>query len=227
MASKMDIEMTKRGVDTCTRIIPLRVAQVRNFYAYGLSISPTLKAVPGPFQYKIDVPKNAESMTVYVQKTYGWGGGMGAYIRVGKEVGYDYVGPLYDHVKDTQVGSLTLSVGDTTGKAKLVPGATYYVLPLNTAHYTSVGSISITIKEKSVLPPDAAVPPPADSGAPIGDGATVPQTDTISLPNPLNPDDSANDRGCSCTVNGSGEGAGTGLALLLVLGVFLIRRKRP
>ncbi len=224
MASKMDVELKKRGVDTCTRIVPLQPAQARSFYIYGRSISPTLKAVPGPFQYKIEVPKTAESLTIYVQKTHGWGGGMGAYVRLNKEVGYDYVGPQYDHVKDTTAGSIVLSINDKTGKAKLVPGGTYYVLPLNTGNYTTVGGISVTIKDKPLVQPDLNVPA-ADAGAPPAtDGAGVPSTDSIVLPNPVDPGSETPGRGCSCEVSDTTDGAG--LALMLLLGLLVIRRRR-
>ena len=222
LAAAADAELKKRGVDTCTRIIPLKPPQKFSFYAYGLSIAPTLKAIPGPFQYKIDVPKDATSMTVAVQKTHGWGGGMGAYLRLNKPVGYDYYGPQYDHVKDSQSASITLSTTDTTGKLKLVPGITYYVLPLSTSNYTSGGAISVTITTDPIVKPDSMPTLPADAGLPPVADAVAPTTDSINLPNPINPD--TPDRGCTCEVNGGTDGAG--LSLLLLLGLLIIRRRR-
>jgi len=221
LAASLAAEMKKRGVDTCTRVIPLKPAQVRSFYAYGLSIAPSLKAVPGPFQYKIAVPAKATSMTIYVQKVYGYGGGMGAYIRVGKTVAYDYYGPIYDHVKDSNSAAITLSTSDTTGKLKLVPGSTYYVLPMSTSNYTSGGSVSVVISEEPIVKPDT-MPHLPDAGAtPLLDIAPV--TDSLSLPNPgVNPD--TPDRGCSCEVQGTTDGAG--LATLLLIGLLVVRRRK-
>ena len=224
LAAAADAELKKRGVDTCTRVLPLKPAQVRSFYAYGLSIAPSLKAIPGPFQYKIDVPAKATSMTVYVQKVYGYGGGMGAYLRVGKTVGYDYYGPQYDYVKDSQAAAITLSIADTTGKLKLVPGTSYYVLPLSTSNYTSGGSISVVITEEPIVKPDTMPTLPDAGVTPVADSAP-PTTDSISLPNPVNPDDGLPDRGCTCDVNGSTDGAGAGLVGLLLLALVATRRR--
>lgn len=219
MATKLAAELKTRGVDTCSRIVPLIPGASRSFYIYGLSISPTLKAIPGPLQYKIEVPKTAKSMTLYVQR--GYGSGMAAYVRVNKEVGYDYVGPQFDHIKDSVSGSLTLSTDDNTGKLKLIPGATYYVLPLNVGNYTTVGSVSVTIKDEPIQTPDMFAPTPDMGVPPALDSAVAPGTDSLMLPNPADPDQASG----SCSVSSDNDATGA-LSLLFVLGLLVIRRRR-
>lgn len=223
LAQQVDTLFKSRGLTTCTRIIPLIENQSRKSYIYGKSIAPSLPGVPGPFQYKIDVPQKAKTLTLYL-KGSSWGSQMGAYLRVGQTVGYDYVGPLYDHVMNSNVTSLTLDVKDT--KATLQPGKTYYVLPLNVSTNADMLVISFTtlsedpppVPDAQVLPPDAGTPAPDQTQAQL-DGPVV---------NPGQPLDPASEGGCSCTLNEPPHQVRSAWPLLLFgcLLLGLTRRRR-
>ena len=214
-------ELTKRGVDkNCTRIVPLAANQSRQGYIYGTSTLRGVSKVPGPLQYKLEVPADADELTLEVR---GYGSTIGAYIRKGSPVGYDFNGGLYDHVKETSASGIVLSTDDP--KNKLSPGSTYYVLPLNISLNTNMYVISFFTKQKQPLPPDMGAPEP-DMGAPVQPDQGVPQADTAVV-NPNDPDPSLADRsGCSCSTGAAPSDAPLGLVLLALGAVAILVRRQ-
>ena len=217
LEAKAAAEFKSRGLTTCSRLIPLTENLQRRGYIYGVGMSPGMAVFPFGYQYTLEVPKGAESLTLFV-KGYGYGGGgaIAAYVRSGKSVDYSYSGSTYDMIKSNTTDTLVI---DKDSKAPLVPGSTYYVLPLNAGKQTSMFMISYTVKLKGPPVPDLG---PPDTGVP---DQTPAQLDTYVASADANDESGLTDRtGCSCSVDAAA--AAPTLPLVLVLGVWLVLRRR-
>jgi len=217
LEAKAAAEFKSRGLPTCDRFIPLTENLQRQGYIYGVGSTPGMAIFPFGYQYKIEVPKDAEELTLFV-KGYGWGGGgsIAAYVRSGKPVDYSYSGSTYDLIKSNTVNTLVI---DKNSKAPLVPGSTYYVLPLNAGKQTSVFMITYSAKLKAPPMPDLG---PPDMGTP---DQTPPAKDTYIAGADADDESGLTDRGgCSCSVEGSATAPL--LPLLMVLGLWVARRRR-
>ena len=214
LAQEADAIFKARGMDTCSRIIPLAQNSSRQGYIMGKRIAPSLSSFPFSYQFELDVPKDATEVTVYL-RGYGYGGArIGAYIRKDKPVEFSYNGSTYDRVKGTSSNTEVLTTKDA--KNPLVPGSKYYVLPLNTGNNTGVFNVSWSAKVTKPDPdmglPDQSVPDQTitvlvDAGPDGGEADTPPR------------------EGCgSCDVGGRGPGAW--LLLLGLAGVLVLRRRR-
>ena len=214
-------EFKARGLPTCDRFIPLTENLTRQGYIYGVQMAPGMQVFPFGYQYKIDVPKDAEELTIFL-RGYGYGGGgsIAGYIRSGKPVGYSYSGSTYDLIKSNTVNTIII---DKNSKAPLQPGTTYYVLPLNAGKQTTVFMISYQAKLKGPTVPDMPLPP--DMGAP---DQPAPRVDTTIAKADAGEDDNglADRTGCSCSTDSAGAAPLLPLVLFLGLGWVVLRRRR-
>jgi len=219
LAQAIEAEMKARGVDTCSRIVPLTEKVPRKGYIYGRRSVPSLQAIPGGLQYKIEVPQKAVELTITISGSYY--GPVAGYIRKDKTVTFAATGSAYDLLKDTTKNSITISTKDTN---PLVPGATYYVLPMYSGNDTNVYQISYTIKGEVPPLPDASAPTP-DAALPAPDFAPPPLFQDAGV-NPQNPDNIlAARRGCDCATGASpAESWPALLSLSLLVGLMLRRR---
>jgi Zn-dependent metalloprotease len=216
-APVIQAESKLRGLTDCSRIVPLPPNTPRSGYLLGKATVVGLPVIPGPLQYKIDVPKNALSMAI----TLG-GGGMhsgkvGAYLRRGEPVTYQGVKVTYDRTKPSTVQVVNYST-DGIGEELLTPGDTYYVLPVNEGNYEGGYKIAYTLTLEPPASPDAAALLAPDARARL-DGGTPPT-------NPVGPD-TPSTQGCSCSVPAAGRSpAGVFLAAAVALASLLARRAR-
>ena len=220
LAKVADTVLKARGLTTCTRIVPLKPAQRAVGYIYGKSTVAGLAAVPGPVQYSIEVPRDVTSLDLEIKRASHYGGSMGAYIRKGSTVDFHYNGSTYDAVKDTSSNEISLATSGT--KYVLEPGATYYVLPLNTGNYTSAYAITYTLKSTPAPKLDSSAPVTPDAGPPAADDGGLVMADGFGS---NKADDPTADRGCSCEL-GSGTGPGNAALLLALAVVGLLWRRR-
>ena len=213
-------EFKSRGLTTCTRFIPLPQNLTRQGYIYGVGMTPGMAVFPFGYQYQLQVPKDAEELTLFV-KGYGYGGGgsIGAYVRSGSPVTYSYSGSTYDMIKSNTSNTLVI---DKNSKAPLVPGSTYYVLPLNAGKQTTVFNISYSVKLKAPPLPDMPMTP--DMGA--TPDQTPPGLDSpVAYVDGADNESGLTDRtGCSCSLEG--DGTAPLLPLLMVLGLWVVFRRR-
>ncbi|MCC6749325.1 MAG: hypothetical protein IT371_16800 [Deltaproteobacteria bacterium] len=221
-------ELAARGwPDRCGRFIQLPNETSLRGWAPGRDVIRTLSEVPGSIQWRIDVPKNARVLRIYLRKAASldpvpsvgfWGRGGGAVIyRTGQS-------PIADHTVAAGAGSLTIDADAPT--KPLLPGASYYVLAYNTSNTTQDYQIFTYVVARSpsdaggarvdaniVMSDASSVVPRRDSGALPADGRPV------SPPLPGEPTG-----GCACQ-SSPGRAAGGGLLTLAVLACWR-RRKR-
>ena len=213
-------EFKSRGLTTCSRFIPLTENLTRQGYIYGVGMTPGMAIFPFGYQYELKVPKDAEELTLFV-KGYGWGGNgsIAAYVRSGDPVKYSYSGSTYDLIKSNTTDTLVI---DKNSKAPLVPGSTYYVLPLNAGKQTTVFNISYSVKLKAPPLPDMPMTP--DMGA--TPDQTPPGLDSpVAYVDGADNESGLTDRtGCSCSLEG--DGTAPLLPLLMVLGLWVVFRRR-
>ena len=222
LEAKAAAEFKKRGLTGCSRFIPLTENLSRQGYIYGKRMVMGAAVFPFGYQYTIKVPKDAESLTLYI-KGHGWGGGgsIGAYLRSGQPVQYSYSNSTYDLIKSNTTTTLVV---DKNSKAPLVPGSTYYVLPLNAGNQTTVFNITYQTKLKAPPQPDISLPP--DMGT--SPDQTPPNRQDAAAPRADWRDDSTGltDRsGCSCELQGTAGGSSL-LLVGLLLGLLGWRRRR-
>ncbi len=210
-------EFKARGLPTCERFIPLTENLTRQGYIYGVRMAPGMQVFPFGYQFKIEVPKDTEELTIFL-RGYGWGGNgaIAGYIRAGKPVEYSYSGSTYDLIKSNTTNTIVI---DKDSKAPLQPGTTYYVLPLNAGKQTTVFMISYKAKIKGPPQPDMPITP--DMGAP--DQAPI-MADTARADTGEDPS-LANRTGCSCRVDGGASAPLLSLALALVALAWWRRKK--
>jgi MYXO-CTERM domain-containing protein len=212
MAQIAKTELTARGMPDCTRIVPLKQGQSLRGYVMGRSSMPTLSAVPGPVQYKIEVPSDAEELRIDLVGLHYGGSYVGAYIRKGEPV--DFIAKAHDFIKANNVASVVLKKGDKD--KPLEPGATYYALALNVGNYQAIYQASVWIQRSAPLIPDAAPTPDPDAGPVLDPDGAAPI-------NPTNRIDTGSG-GCSCSTGGAASGAWPALFALALL--VLLRRRR-
>jgi MYXO-CTERM domain-containing protein len=211
-------EAKLRGLTGCSRIVPLPPDTQRSGYLYGTATVVGLLVVPGPLQYKIDVPQNALSIAITLTGGQHWGK-VGAYLRRGEPVTYQGVKAIYDRVKPSTMDVVSYST-DGVGEELLTPGDAYYVLPANEGSYETMYKISYTLTLGQPAP-DAAVPLPDTSGLRRDAGSSP--ADAVGLDAPHM------QSGCSCSVHDAGSSAGAPLAaiaLALLLARARGRRRR-
>ena len=164
--------------------------------------------MPGYFQYRIDVPPGARTLTIRVAHEPGDGDMLWhAYVRSGEMIWFELL-PVFGgmfHVPEVsgydnhfgyfQSGAETLII-DTASRPPLQPGTTYY---LAFTHQNCPTNVTTVTAETSTEGPQA------DGGL---DGGTGDATPTDTDPK----------GGCSC----SQPGGGGGLFWLLFLGIALL-----
>lgn len=163
-----DTELKTRNIDNCSRFLEVKKGVTKRGFIYGTRMIP-VAAVPGGLQYYVDVPENAESMTITVAgEEIGWGyyTQVGAYVRWEKEV--DYQNTTYDFVQDATENSITLSINDS--KNNLKPGSRYYILPLNVGQYEGFYSVDVSF---ATNPLSTDVSAGLDMGVSSNDGSTT------------------------------------------------------
>ncbi len=213
-------ELKARGLEGCSRIVPLAPGQTLKGYLLGRAYLPGLPAAPGPLQYRVDVPADAVQVDVKLSGVQMFSSKIaGAYVRRGLPVAYG-TKVTYDLAKPSNVSVLSLTLTDT--KNLLQPGSSYYILPVNEGSYETTYSIQVEVPRPG--PPE---PPPA----PASDGGAPPPAPTPSAPPAAPPEgapatgDPAAASGCACQLGGAAAPAPLlGLALL-ALGVFVVRRR--
>jgi MYXO-CTERM domain-containing protein len=212
MAQIAKTELSARGLLDCTRIVPLGEGKSMRGYILGLSSVPTLSAIPGPVQYKIEVPKDAEELRIDLVGLGYSGSYVGAYIRKGEPV--DFIAKAHDILKANNVASVVLKKGDKD--KPLEPGATYYVLALNVGKYRAIYQTSVWIQRSAPVTPDAAPTPDPDAGPVVDPDGAQP----INPTNRIDPGSG----GCSCRVDGLP--AASAWPTLAALGLLLVLRRR-
>lgn len=214
LGKRVDAEIEARGLLTeCNRVIPLSETTPRGGYMLGTSSVMGLTYVPAGLQYRIDVPVDAKTVTIRVE-----GGGhmgsntsasIGAFIRKGATVSFTGQEPQRDFTMQNTDSEFVL---EREGKNLLVPGASYYVLPLNVAQNELGYQISVTI-ERAPLTPDAG-PSKPDAGADLAG------PDSSSTSN-----NATGGGGCAVAAEPTPLSTTFGLSLLL-LGLLALRRSR-
>jgi len=209
-------EFTARGLDDCSRIVPLAEGDERKGYLMGTDSMP-LAVVPGPVQYKVEVPAEATELHINLSRNWGYPGStstLGAYIRKGSPVSFAGTKAVYDVVLPNTQSTITLTRNDS--KNRLDPGNTYYIIPLNIGANDSSYKLTmaLTLEEPPLIPPDASGPSP-DAGVPALDGASA---------SPATPDE-VGDSGCACSVAATPKLPPLPLLALLGLALVLLRRR--
>lgn len=212
LGKQVDAEIEARGLLTeCNRVIPLTEATPRGGYMLGTSSVMGITYVPAGLQYRIDTPADAKTVTIRVEGMGHMGPtsstSVGAFIRKGATVSFTGNEPQRDFTMQNTESEFVL---EREGKNLLVPGASYYVLPLNVGQYGFGYQISVTI-ERAPLTPDLG-PSQPDAGADLAG------RDSSSTSNNAT-------GGGGCAVSGVEAGAPLGLSLLL-LGLLALRRRR-
>jgi MYXO-CTERM domain-containing protein len=214
LAQDAQAEYTARGLIECSRIVPLKDGSTRQGYILGTDIG--LQVVPGPMQYRIEVPDTAEELEISISKK-GWGGSsLGLYVREGTPVKFSSYKGTYDFVMPNNETSITLTKGDF--EFPLLPGGEYYVLPVNVGQYEVDYYLSMELTN-APSEPDAG-PANLDMGPDL-----VPVDGPA--PDGVADDPGEGDGGCSCRVGqGSASPSSEGLLWLLPLALPLLFRRR-
>ena len=206
-------ELAQRGVAGCSRIVPLAPDVQKTGYLFGTADVVGLLAVPGPMQYKVDVPQNALEVSIYISGGGYHGGKVGAYLRRAASVSYHGAKVVYDRAMPSSEQMVTFSV--SSDKDTLVPGEPIYVLPMNEGAYES--SYRIYYSQKLDAPPPDAAPP-------VGPDAQVGVKADGGPPATAQPDPTA-PGGCACTTPHTRGSPGDPLLLLALGGALLVLRR--
>ncbi len=135
------------GFADCGRIVPLDDQRLRSGLALGTRELYGAQQVPAALQYKISVPDNAVEMRLLIQQLGSAAPTMSAYLRRDQPVTIDgQLRPIdaeHSFRSDGTFFALRVGSDDSTdstdsndGADKLVPGGTYYLLPVNTGEAT-------------------------------------------------------------------------------------------
>lgn len=219
LGAEVGKELKLRGVDTCSRIVPLAPGQTLKGYILGRAYVPGLPVAPGPLQYRIDVPADAVQLDLKLTGAQLFSSKIaGAYIRRDLPVAYG-TKVSYDLAKPSNVSVLSLTLADTTNR--LQPGASYYILPVNEGSYETTYAIQFTLTREEAEPP----PPPALE--PDGGLAPPPPTQPPAAPANPTPDATADPPagGCACRLDASLP-SGSALTVLLLLALLIRARRR-
>jgi hypothetical protein len=221
LGAEVGKELKLRGVDTCSRIVPLAPGQTLKGYILGRAYLPGLPVAPGPLQYRIDVPADAVQLDLKLSGAQLFSSKIaGAYIRRDLPVAYG-TKVSYDLAKPSNVSILSLTLADTTNR--LQPGASYYILPVNEGSYETTYAIQVTLtRDQTSTPPPPALepdggvaplpPPNAPPAAPAAPGAEATTDDPAA-------------GGCACRLDARPDG-GFVLTGLLLLALLLRARRR-
>jgi MYXO-CTERM domain-containing protein len=219
----VDGELKTRKMDQCSRILTMKPSVPMS----GFLFNPTdlgLTTVPASFQYKIDVPPEALALRITFKSGHGQKNHVGAYVRRGESVLYKYKTVTYDILNSPDQTELDISLTDK--EYPLVPGSSYYLLPVNDGNFETMYRISYEIDLPTPPQPDAGVvsdlavvPPRKDGGMTRQDG---------NAPG-LQGNDSTGGEGCSCTLGASPGPLVFGpmmLGAFILIGAGLLRRRR-
>lgn len=197
----------------CERVLSMQGGDARRGFMLGAAYAASLGYIPAGVQYRVDVPQDAEKMTITLRTLGGHSQTasehkMGAFIRREAPVSFDGADTLRDITMTSQDREIELTL-DGKEDRKLVAGSSYFILPLNIAMW-DIG-YEVSIKIDRAPPIDAALPEP-DAGVPASDQGSTTQTSLNSS------------GGGGCAV-GTARDQGS-LALLLLLGSVALRRRR-
>lgn len=208
----VDAELQKRGVDSCTRFVPLTAEKAREGYIFGTSDF-GISMVPGPLQYRIEVPKDAEKMQLVLTQVRGRTQTLSALVRKREPV--LITGNLLT-TKDATVnsGGVPATFERTSSTLPLEPGAVYFVLPINTGASTRQYSLAVAFPKPIPFEPDAGIAPDAGSAV---DAQPATDADIVATEDPAT-------AGRGCAVGGPAR-AGWGVLLGLLLLVIGRRRR--
>ncbi len=226
-----DSEFKTRGIDNCSRMVPLDPGIPKQGYVFGRQQIYMLSEVPAGIQYVIHTPQEISTLTLELKGYSGYSSqaAVSAYLRRDQPVELVNVQTVTHDLKLTSDKSrIELSVKDS--QTPLVPGATYYVLVMNEGKSTAMYAVKYTTTfnpppkpDATPLPPDAGVPDaqvlePDAMASGLGDTAMV---------DPLTTPGENGSSGCSCAIHDSApEGSSWGLLGLFIAALFLCRRSR-
>jgi MYXO-CTERM domain-containing protein len=211
-------EIKSRGLEGCSRIVPLPPDTMKQGLLLGRSEVVGLPAVPASLQYRIDVPSDALELQLSVSGAKHAGSSVGAYIRRGEAVSYQGTKVTYDVAKPGATATLTFTTADEQNA--LVPGTSYFVLPVNEKQ----GETTYRIEYSLTLAPP---PPPPDAALPAAD-LRPPQTPDAGRSDqgqdvgPL-----ASSTGCSCTTTSGSSAEGAWFPFFLLFAAAAVSRRRP
>ncbi len=213
---------TARSLASCERIVTLIEGKQRTGWTFGTSIGMTV--VPAPMQYKIVVPPDATRLQVNAKASAWMGatGTIGAFIRKDQPIVYAGSKSTYDVLLLNGQNSAILDVGDP--EQPLVPGATYYVLPVNVGANETMYRVSYGLVRAKA---DAGPPASADlsAGRDLARPDLAPRRDAgPSLGGePTTPSEGG---GCGCALGASAESTPALLLGLALVALALGRRLR-
>ncbi len=211
--------LEQHGLIECSRIITLEPGDNERGWIFGNYTIPGIAAVPGPMQYKIDVPENAIALHIELRGVYSRQSIVGAYIRRDQPVQFGYYKVIHDHVLQGKDRELSLTID---GEDPLIPGTSYYLLPANEGDDEDMYLVQYSLElADPPPPPDAAVMSPPDAGPPVPAADSAPLMPAPTLPaEPM-----ASSGGCSVHPSSPGS-ASSGMALWALLALLAIFRRR-
>ncbi len=246
-ASARDLAVTKyaaRGLDDCDdRGVDMNGGPARELlFITGVSQELALQPVPGPLQFKLDVPAGTRQILVNITKSGGGAPGAAPAMKLIARPGAAAIHWTYSEDATTHQ---TTATHDASASADIVCNASMactgsiggditagpYVLQIiNEGAGATLQGVTLAVSDMAG-PPDAG-PPPDAAPTPTPDAAPTPTPDAAPTPGPDagNPNNGDGDGGCGCRVGGASQRAPLGGRLALAgLAAFLIvlaRRRR-
>lgn len=225
IASLLSAEFKKRGVDTCSRILPLKPNEIKRGYIQTKAMFTGINFGLSALQYKIEVPQTAVKLDLSTQGLQTLKGNISAYVRRAEPVKLLDTGTLQnDFILKAAEETLSLSTSDA--QKPLVPGATYYILPTNEKAENGVYQISYSLTQNGTAP-DGGIGPLQDFQPLVSDtGALDPGIDS-----PFEEDLTSMTTeytGCSCSISANNfdwMGVWGTLILLFLLSGWRFLRK--